>query len=236
MLSKSALSAVALSLALGTSAVAVMAASTDAPPAAADRAKPETRAEYDARRAALFDKVDADKDGTVTREELRAARDAMRDEHRAARFGAVDADKSGSVSRDEFTAQATARLNAMFDRLDADKDGQLSADEMKAHGRHGMRHDARAEGDKPAGEMGEGHVDRQRMGRGHHRGGHHRDGLWGAFGRADADRDGSITRAEFDAAGAARFEALDDDKNGVIDPAERPQQHGRHHERGHDRG
>ena len=59
--------------------------------------------------------------------------------------------------------------------------------------------------------------------------GHARNGAGGQFGRADADGDGTITRAEWIAAATARFDKLDVNKDGKLTPDEMPPRHGRHH-------
>lgn len=74
-----------------------------------------------------FDAIDANKDGQISFEELRAARQAHRAKHRL--LG-----PDGKITRDAFLARAAAR----FDRLDANKDGVVTADELKAA--RGARH------------------------------------------------------------------------------------------------
>lgn len=54
----------------------------------------------------------------------------------------------------------------------------------------------------------------------------------GRLGRADANNDGQITRAEWVQAANARFDRLDADKDGKLTAAELPK-HGRGHHRGH---
>ena len=82
----------------------------------------------------LFDfaRVDADKDGKVTRAELAA--------FRAARLTEVDTDKDGKLSPAELKAQAMQRaaeraddmVARMVKRLDSDGDGMISTAEMAA--------------------------------------------------------------------------------------------------------
>ncbi|HWE38530.1 MAG TPA: EF-hand domain-containing protein [Isosphaeraceae bacterium] len=90
--------------------------------------------------APLFDRLDADKDGFVTREEvakgLPGPANPAGPPPRPApgtlgpRFKAMDKDGDGKVSRDEFTGRP-----AMFQRLDADKDGFVTAEELRAFAR-----------------------------------------------------------------------------------------------------
>ncbi len=70
-----------------------------------------TRAEVETRVRDRFARIDANRDGFVTREEGAVARDrvrgerrAHRTERRAARFAALDANKDGQISRAEFDA------------------------------------------------------------------------------------------------------------------------------------
>ena len=80
-----------------------------------------------------FAAIDANKDGYVTFDELRAFMKAKHGQHGAHAFKAADANGDGKVSRDEFLAAAAAR----FDKMDANKDGFLTPEEIKAGHRHG---------------------------------------------------------------------------------------------------
>jgi Ca2+-binding EF-hand superfamily protein len=81
-----------------------------------------------AMQAALFDRIDADRDGSISRAEF----DAMT----ARRFARIDADGDGTISLDEMLAwhglRHEDRVRARFARLDADGDGRISVDEMAA--------------------------------------------------------------------------------------------------------
>lgn len=89
----------------------------------------------------------------------------------------VDTNNDGAISRDEMRTQAEKR----FARRDANGDGKLTAEELQ---RRGGKRDGR------------GHA-------GHHGGGRAPGAMIdGMFERLDTNRDGSITRAEADAAKA----------------------------------
>lgn len=85
-----------------------------------------------------FDKVDLDKDGYVTQEELKQARETRHGHMKARmdeRFKEADANGDGQLSLDETQAKMP-RLAERFTALDADKNGMLSKDELKrGHGR-----------------------------------------------------------------------------------------------------
>jgi hypothetical protein len=103
-----------------------------------------SRAEYDAaasqRRSDWFDKLDRDKDGYITQEEMRQARETRHSNMRGRmdeRFKEADANGDGQLSLDEVQAKMP-RLAEHFGDLDKDKNGLLSKDEL-AQGHHGPR-------------------------------------------------------------------------------------------------
>jgi hypothetical protein len=80
-----------------------------------------------------FDKLDLNKDGYVTSEETKQARETRRGDMREKaeeHFKAADANSDGQLSLDEVQAKMP-RLAERFNALDADKNGLLSKEELK---------------------------------------------------------------------------------------------------------
>lgn len=182
--------------------------------------KPITKAEMLARADARFDRMDTNKDGQLDANERKAGADAARAAMAARKGGEmadfmpgagrrggmvgegmlqrVDTNGDGLISKAENRAAAEAR----FARMDANGDGTIGADE-RGKGRW-KRGEGRRGGDTTEG--GPGPMP-----------GGKRHGM-----KADANGDGVITRAEFDAQNAARFAAMDMNKDGKIDSSEMP--------------
>jgi len=102
--------------------------------------KDEFAALRDQKHVDWFDKMDADKDGFLTPEELRQARDVRRDHKRGEkqarmeqRFKEADINGDGQLSLDEAQAKMP-RLAERFTSVDTDHDGLLSKEELR-HGR-----------------------------------------------------------------------------------------------------
>jgi hypothetical protein len=113
-----------------------------------------TQADREARRQAMrtkmFDALDTDKNGQISRNEFMAKHDMKKGQmgkhdrgdkrgkwgkhDRGGMQGMADTNKDGSISKAEFTAAALAR----FDKNDANKDGTVTAEERKA-AREAMR-------------------------------------------------------------------------------------------------
>lgn len=137
-----------------------------------------TRQEFDAGRAAMFARMDADGNGQLTAEERRAGRHARGGRHGRGHLSGADANDDGNITRDEFLARPIAH----FERLDANNDGVISADERP-------QRRARADGESRRARMdanGDGQISQSEF------------AAMGAsmFERLDANNDGRVTREE----------------------------------------
>lgn len=155
----------------------------------------------------MFARLDANKDGYVTREEMQAF-------HR--RF----ADMGGGIhGRVEEHGAIMADRARMFDRMDTNHDGVISRQEfmaarplMRERRVMMMREDAAMP-----------RVDRMPM-----RGmGMHRMGVFGGrlFEMADANHDGRVSLQEAEAAALAHFDRMDLNHDGKVTPEERRKAH-----------
>lgn len=157
---------------------------------------PVTRADMLAQTAKRFAALDANKDGVVTQAEFDQAREAMKARR---------------------TEQRKQRMDERFTRLDTNKDGQLSKAEYEAG--HAQRPDKARAG------SAEGRGGPKRFHRGHRGGMAGMPGMAGGaggfFARLDANKDGRVTLAEFQAGPIARFDRADTNKDGIVTPAER---------------
>ncbi|MFZ4166724.1 EF-hand domain-containing protein [Brevundimonas sp. NPDC058933] len=136
-------------------------------------AQPVSQADFVQRRVERLRAADADRDGTVTAEEMRAAGQAKRVERRTAMFDRLDANKDGSISRAEFEAP----------RADGQRAGRGQRAERAGRGHRGM------------------HGGAQRMGRGGEGRfpiviAEAEQKATAAFARLDANRDGTLTGEE----------------------------------------
>ena len=164
----------------------------------------------------MFAKLDTNKDGFITRQEV----DALRQRMEGAMAMAGDWQKRladhGIMMGDR---------GAIFDRLDTNHDGSISRQEFMA-GRDGVRqervmilrngaNDAHAMGGAPGMPM------RMHggMGMGMHGIGEH------LFDMADTNHDGRVSLAEAQAAVLAHFDRADTNHDGRITPDERQQMH-----------
>ncbi len=95
------------------------------------------------RLAEKFDQMDTNKDGQLSRDEMKAWKKTHKHAHKkgnkadrqakaAERFKHADTNGDGKISRAEAEKNAP-RLAKRFDAIDANKDGQLTQDELRAY-------------------------------------------------------------------------------------------------------
>lgn len=148
-----------------------------------------TQDEVDAAVIARFNDIAGD-DGTITLEQYRAAWMERSLQPRVRAFQRLDRDGDGNVTREEFDLAS----ERMFTRLDRDGNGELT--------RPAPDQSAGQKKDRGKGAM-----------RGSRRGGGR---VMELMERFDLDKDGKITRAEFDAVRAEAFGEADADGNTSI--------------------
>jgi len=172
---------------LGAAVAALAAGAAIAQPQPAP-ARTIDRAQVESRVAAMFARVDANRDGFVTQEEAQGARNAIRaqrqerrGERREAMFARLDADRNGSISREEFTAPRA--------RAEGGERGERRAERM---GRGGQRFAHRGGRGMRAGMGGQG------------------------FTMMDADRDGRVSLAEATRFRLEHFDRVDANDDGRI--------------------
>lgn len=151
---------------------------------------PMKRADVEAQVKEHFGRVDVNRDGAVTREEMQTVHKAMRGEMMGRMFDRLDSDRNGAISREEFLAGHEG------------KGGHHGGGE--AHGGHGM---------KGHGMMGHGMMG----GRMFERADANSDGkvtlaeataaALAKFDKADANKDGQITPEERKAQWQAKRDA-----------------------------
>lgn len=168
------------------------------------RTSVHNRAEVAAHVRTMFDRLDGNRDGAITKAEVearkadRGARTAMRMQRRGA----------GSPE------QRHANRGAMFDRMDTNRDGAISRGEFEAAPtREERRVVIRTD------RNNDGRPDGARAMRGK------RMGAFGGrmFDMADANRDGRVTLQEATNAAYRHFDTADANRDGRVTPEERMQ-------------
>ena len=163
--------------------------------------------EFQTTRDKWFAELDTSKDGFVTADELKAFGDKMHAEWAKKHGDKADAGKAEKMQRKH--GDFSQRI---LDRVDADKDGKISKAEADAEGaKLFAKLDDNSNGKIEENEMPQRH--------------------WARFGgkmfdRIDADKDGKVTKAEFEAAGAAMFQRMDKNGDGIIEKDEMGKSHG----------
>jgi Ca2+-binding EF-hand superfamily protein len=164
--------------------------------------------------SATFKTFDADGNGQVTKDEIKARHDAFKDARKAVR-DAADADKA--TAREALQAAGPFMLpgaGKMFDRADTDKNGTLSEAEVLASAEKIFeRRDSNKDGALDTADA------RPMKGKGHHgKGGEQRAERM--LKRLDTNSDGKVSQDEMLAGATQTFERFDADKNGEVTKAE----------------
>jgi len=200
---------------------------------------PETREGIVAHVREMFGKLDANKDGFVTRDEANAGHQAMAGKmhadfrkkfagtdfprpDRGAMFDKLDANHDGAISRQEYmNAKPDIRERHVFVMRDGDGPVEVSADVDHAGPPDGhprvmiMRHGAEPiEVGAPGGPGGK--VMRMHGGMGLH---------GKMFEMADANHDGRVSMDEMTTAALRHFDQADANHDGKLTPDERTQMH-----------
>jgi len=172
---------------------------------------PMTRADAEKRVGEHFAMLDLNHDGVVTRDEMAAAERTERDKMHAF-----------------MEARMKEHREHEFDRLDTNHDGSISRAEFAAAGPHMPPHGPDGAGAPPPPPGAPGGDHRMAMGGPGRQGPGrmlmmmHGPGMgehW--FERADANHDNKVTLAEAKAVALARFDKLDTNHDGTIEPEER---------------
>jgi Ca2+-binding EF-hand superfamily protein len=173
-----------------------------------------TLVEFKANAANAFKAFDANGDGQVTKDEIKARHAAFKDARKAIR-AAADTDKD--KARETLRAGGAYMLpgaGKMFDRADTDKNGTLSEAEVLAAAETiFQRRDTNKDGAIDVADIRSG-------GKGKWHGKKSEERAQRMLERVDTDKDGKISQAEMLAYATASFERFDADKNGEVSKAE----------------
>ena len=163
--------------------------------------------EFQTSRDKWFADLDADKDGFVTADELKAFGDKMH-----AEWAKKHADQATNGKPADAQRKHGDFSQRILERVDTDKDGKISKAEFDAEGsKLFAKLDRNSDGKVAENEMPQRH--------------------WARFGgkmfdRIDADKDGKVTKAEFQAAGDKMFQRMDKNGDGIIEKDEMQKPHG----------
>jgi Ca2+-binding EF-hand superfamily protein len=158
------------------------------------------------RGAQRFEKLDINKDGRVSRDELLGKA--------TARFDSADANKDGTLTPDEHAAAHKRKAQEHFTKADKNADGALTADELPRHFA-GMlsKLDTNKDGKLTQPELAAGH-----------------EKFAARFSKKHPQASAPKQRSELVAHMNARFDKLDANKDGSLSPEELRKGH---HFRGH---
>ena len=180
-----------------------------------------TRAEFQAASDATFAKADTDFDGNLTKDEMRALKELKKAEHAENKFDRQDLNGDGAVTKAEMEAARSEhkakREAKRLEKFDTNNDGVVD-DAEKATAKATAK--AKWQAKRESRGYGSGN-----KGKGEKR------GVRGA--NPDANGDGLISKAEYDAASDALFTRLDANNDGVLTKGEGRKRRGRKGKRKH---
>lgn len=196
-----------LTLLSAAAAFAITGVALAAPKADLNQDGQITRAEFQAEANAKFTAADTNFDSLLTKDEMKALREKKRDERKSKRFAEVDTNGDGALTRAEMNAAKDARKTEMkarrLEKLDTNGDG--SVDDAEKAAAKALRKEKRTERKAQKAERKGKRGERKMRGP-----------------KRDANGDGVISRAEFDASTEALFIRMDANGDGVLTKGEGP--------------
>ena len=145
-----------------------------------------TMEEFNTAAAARFNRIDADSNGVISKDEFHAYMGKKRQERNAQRFQMMDSDADGQVSQQEYLTYKQQKAERRFKSMDLNNDGVVSQEEYEARKSRwsGRKHGHRGKG--------------------------------GIFAKLDANGDGQITRDESLAAWTSWFKRIDANGDQIV--------------------